>query len=587
MNMPRCLTHIGSGVTAVLPLLVPVIFCGCRQPTVQINNAPTHIDRLIGFYPVLAGGRFATIADFENPAHMELFQLISVSDKARCVLHPGRGRRETGGGCLLFTSGSTHDTVVLNNTHADQWYLKRDWREYDLLLMSVYSPAGHLYLDITVAGGPPQHESAAAASIPLSRGWNELRLDLAEIGERIPLDDVQEIRLAVSPVSGTVQLRFDDILLTSHRHTLFGDSADRTGGLYVEQVGRRWRVGAGGFGADFELTFANGQIIEWFNPAVDPHRLHNLVRGATLTPQPVLPNDAVPSTAVAVRSRIVEMNPVRVVIESTWQLTDDSTADASFGRSDQPPFRRWVHTIYPTGQVYVSVEAAASSGLAVTLANDAEHPFNINVTEADHADSTATPAYATAGSEPLNAMLLYTVAGVGRSIRMTESETDSDDVSASASPRRVTFTAGGSTPTEDAVQWSCHLLLGAAGNITRKDVQRRVVEYVFPAPLEMKVGSVVSFNHNAGCYVISPDQGRVRFMLDGQQAPRFSPAFRILTGSEHGRFWVYVNHALFDRVARDAEGHLMFQLPGVIDHPTLVEVFFESPQPSVSSVQGA
>ncbi len=42
----------------------------------------TRPDRLMAAYPTLKSGRFAAIADFEDPRQMELVQLVSVSREA-------------------------------------------------------------------------------------------------------------------------------------------------------------------------------------------------------------------------------------------------------------------------------------------------------------------------------------------------------------------------------------------------------------------------------------------------------------------------------------------------------------------------
>ena len=41
--------------------------------------------------------------------------------------------------------------------------------------------------------------------------------------------------------------------------------------------------------------------------------------------------------------------------------------------------------------------------------------------------------------------------------------------------------------------------------------------------------------------------------------------------------WVYVDHLIFDQVAHDAQGNLIFQLPGIIRKPTMVEVITPPP----------
>ena len=145
----------------------------------------TRPDRLMAAYPSLKSGRFAVIADFEDPRQMELVQLVSVSREAKCVLSGKKGRKETGKSCLALTTGSPNDTVVFNNDHAAQWYLKRDWRPYDLLLLSVYAPRPNLEFDISIAAGASHRRMGVRSLLPLEKGWNTLRIDLAEVRRHV------------------------------------------------------------------------------------------------------------------------------------------------------------------------------------------------------------------------------------------------------------------------------------------------------------------------------------------------------------------------------------------------------------------
>ena len=534
---------------------------GCRAPGVRTSGGPTSIDRLVQVYPELASGRFLVIADFEDERQMELFQLIGVSPSARCVLAPNRGRRDTGSAGLSFVSGSPNDTVVINNTYAREWYLKRDWRQYELLMMSVFAPQRGLSLSITAAGGTPGDRLAAETSVPLIRGWNVLRMDLAEIGEQIPIDDVQELRLSLYGAEKTVEVRIDDIILAGYRDDLLGDSNSREGGLYVQRVGRRWRIGAGKAGGDFEITFANGQIVEWFNMAADPYRLYNLVRGETLGPNPVPAGGRTPGQPVAARSRIVEMSPVRVVLQAEWYVTGDPA-----GETGAAPFRRWLYTVYPTGQLYVRSEAAQRDAngraLRVAIAVTPEAPWHTSVVSPSReTDAGRVPAYATARGGPAKAFLLFAI----HDKRPASMNVVSRDV--------VEMTATVDRSADAVEQWTTHLLLGAADQVTDEEAQARALAYVTPRPCELEVGSFVAdgFDPGSGCHVIAPDRGLVRFIVDPSKHVVFSPVFEVLTRPEQD-VWVYVDHLIHKQVSRDGEGHAIFQLPIKPGRPTLVEV---------------
>ncbi|MCH7871581.1 MAG: hypothetical protein IID33_07755, partial [Planctomycetes bacterium] len=77
---------------------------GCKAPAPTPSIGHTQIDRLIRAYPDLQSGRFVTIADFENPRHLEIVQLKRASAGASYAIDPIHGRSGTGGACVAFTS---------------------------------------------------------------------------------------------------------------------------------------------------------------------------------------------------------------------------------------------------------------------------------------------------------------------------------------------------------------------------------------------------------------------------------------------------------------------------------------------------
>ncbi|MFQ5590539.1 MAG: hypothetical protein ACE5HE_05200 [Phycisphaerae bacterium] len=569
-------------------------------------------------YPELQSGRFAVIADFEDPKHMEIIQLIGVSPGARCVLSPRRGRAETGSGCLQFTAGSSDDMIVINNDRAVNWYLKRDWRDYDLLLVSMKSPRRGLSADVSISAGPSGQPTAVRSVLRLERGWNLLSLDLAEVGERIPLDEVRELRFSISGVTKPAKINIDDIILAGSRQELLGASDGSDGALYVQRAGRRWNIGAGG---RFEFTFANGQIVRWHNLKADPYRVRNLVEGTTLGPTPIVADSDVGAAGdtssdpfgdrVVARMRILEMNSVRVVVECEWRFVDASyTSDAPL---DHRPLHRWRYTIYPTGQVYVATKCSdaptATSvshlGLAVVLAAgrygdvDAHlggalvaHPerrplsgmqrrprdnslLPTGVVEEATPDGSRTPLYASARIREAQAFLLYVPGEQQRLRTLTERHY--------SSRRRVSFTAVWGNGVPNGSSWYTHLLVLSSADISDEEVRARAAAYSRPARLRFELGSPVRCDHAdtgetgfdpaSGCYVISPEHGHVRFVVGGAGQALFSPAFQVGCRPDQ-KAWVYVNNLVFDSVARDADGNLIFQIPGTIRDETMVEILF-------------
>jgi len=592
--------RIFSAGPACLLLLVAGV--GCRIASPQKALLPTQSDRLIQAYPELAGGRFAVIADFEHPNHQELFQLAAASAEARQVLSTDQGIPATGRTCLAFTAGSPDDALVINNESASHWYLKRDWRAYDLLLLNIHAPnprrpaaRENLTLALTIAAGLAAPSSAVQSFIPLTPGWNTLRVDLGEVGERIPLDEVRELRLSVSGAAKPVELCLDDLVLTGYRRDAFGDSANRDGALYVQRAGRRWNIGAGG---RFELTFANGQIVRWYNLASDPYRLRNFVHGTVLGPNlmalgrtdsdPGVPAEAdsdfaMLGKAVVAQDRLLETNSVRVVVACEWRFIDDPAAPSS-----DRPWQRWIYTIYPTGQVYVSVDQDAGSrasslaplGLAVIVASDGADRLDLQQA-ADAADGAAPlPSFGTVTNVPSDFSLLYVLGRHNNGVTLTEA------MDGRHGRRSIVARAAGAKGLELPASWVCQLRLGAAGELgDQPEVLARAAAYVSPPELQFDLGSLAEntrlghvvngFDQATGCYAITADRGRVRFFIDGRQQPSFSPAFRVRDGAGQ-QAWVYINQALLTQVTRDSTGDLLFQLPGAIRNRTLVEVLFRS-----------
>lgn len=555
---------------------------GCQTAAPRGPDAPTHTDRLMRAYPELRGGRFAVLADFENPAHMELVEPDSASPKSRTALDPKRGRAETGGAALAFNPVTPDDAVVLNNGHAANWYLKRDWSAYDLLLLSVAAPRPGLTLELSVAAGPPSARLTVSTVQQLYKGWNTLRFDLADLAERIPLDDVQEIRLSLPGLTARAELMLDDLILAGSRETLLGDPA-AAGALYVQRVGRRWLIGAGG---RFELTFANGQIVGWHHLAGDPLRLRNLVQGTALGPTPVrleVAKDQAPDFSawgdrVSVRARITEMNPVRVVVAADWRFTAD--ADAPL---DRRPFQRWRYCIYPSGQVFVEVEAtrddatwsAGRLGLAVSLRTE---PTDRRQTVSASEAGTPHVAYGVWRCTEPDAAVLFLVRSATAStdpVRMVQH--DEPEL------RRMSFVAVAEPAAGTLERWTAQLVLASAGNLGAEECLRRAEDAQHPPCPRFELGAAVApgvgaegtcgFDHGAGVYVVKPEEGRVRFVLDGARRPYSAPTFQLIDAPADS-CWVYVNHLLHEQVTRDADGRLLFHLPGVIRDRVLVEVLF-------------
>ena len=323
----------------------------------------SRFDELISTHRDLRQGRFVVIADFERPEHFSIFDLDSASREARLEPQRGGPHARTGDHALGVTLSAPADQVVIASADRSEWILKRDWQPYPLLLMSVQCSAPHAALGVELVSDSGAGENRSAIDIPLRSGWNDLRIDLAAAGRRVPLDNVREVRLRVDAPRYPVQCTIDDVILADNRAVLIGDPSARDGGLYVERVGRRWRIGAIGGDIDFEIVFEQGRITGLYQPGRDENRTANLI-GGVLGPTPIThaAAEGVRETAagrLAVETRIVEMSRVRVLLESRWEpLVTGPTESALL-------HRRWQYAVYPTGQIWFLAEAtAAGEGLA-------------------------------------------------------------------------------------------------------------------------------------------------------------------------------------------------------------------------------
>lgn len=588
-------------IPGIVVWLCGAVLVGCASRSPHGPSAPTQVDRIIQAYRSadIQRGRLLIIADFEDARQMSLFSFAGVSAEGKIALDPKKGRIETGTGCLLMTVGSAGDTAVIANTDQSDWYLKRDWRPYDLLMMSVHSSKDGLSLEVGVGSGPTEQRMYAYSSTPLTRGWNLVRLDLAEVAEQIPLDDIRAISLAVSGADKPLPVRFDDILLAGNRADLLGDSANKIGDLYVQQAGRHWNIGSGG---RFEVSFANGQITNWYNLAADPYRLRNLVRGTTLGPSPVVVGESgMPlgdfsalGRSVMARQRIVEMNAVRVVVESEWRFVDEPNEAL-----DRRPFQRWSYTIYPTGQIFAAVEATVETeswspprvALAVTFSSAPEEQVqtrlggvaasaalnrNPGINAGALTEPTApTVSFAAARSAVTDSLLLFVPYPSEPNTRIVEH--------ADAVRRRTSFVALDDAAHCKVRKWVCAIVLAAAGGTDDAEVLLRATDYTTPGPLRIEIGRPPAagdavlrrdgFNPAGGTFVIATEQNRARFTLDGRERPSYSPAFEVV-GGRGAHSWVYVDNLIFEPVWRPMNGQLVFQLPGIIRKPVMIETLF-------------
>ncbi|HRX83831.1 MAG TPA: hypothetical protein P5572_02295 [Phycisphaerae bacterium] len=567
---------------------------GCPAPT-QTTTPPveqTRSDLLRARYPDLTSGRFAVVADFEDPAQFELFHVEGEGAAVDDLTTSQAGVQNTGGQCLAMRFAAPTAKLVANNTTAHSWLLKRDWRDYTLLLMNVFSQSDNVRLYVELVGGDDERTKTTRANWNLIAGWNLLRLDLGEAGQFVPLDEIREIRWSVEPGPNPVLLRFDDILLTDNRKTVFGSPDGAEGSLYVQHAGRRISVGAVG---RFELGLANGQIVRWYALATDPARLRDLVGvGNALGPMPVrlppgadwrqetdwrwLLGGAGAETVVGAQQRLMEANAVRAVVECTWSLSaGDHTVELA----------RWLYVIYPSGQVYATVVCGSAAGdnnagdIGLAVSRKPQEFLTAEV----HAPGRLGDLPALANRS--YACLSTGDAGTGLFFMLNDSACGPQlqAVMSPDAPRYSVVSYGGGRDCP-ANPWSALLGVGPAGDCRPATSAACARAYGATDAIDLLVGDYRrdtvgdadgdGFNERFGSFMLKPEAGRVQLRLHAQSTPIMSPAFSVEVG-DAGEAWVYVDNLIHAPVARDPHGNLVFQVPGLCDHDMLVEVYLREP----------
>jgi hypothetical protein len=283
------------------------------------------------------------------------------------------------------------------------------------------------------------------------------------------------------------------------------------------------------------------------------------------------------------------------VIASEWRFANGSEEDDA-----DRPFQRWRYTIYPSGDVFVHVECTAAwpgwephqLGLAVNLNRRLGFTTQVHeVAGLNDPEPLRHVAYAAAvGTPPAQAAsMLYTLADSRRTPRIIHPDP--------AKSGRLSFVATGSLSDAPTAEWTCRINLLSASDADEVNLATRAVSYAFPSPLAVQVGQPAmngdasaaapdpappatvtdaaappappappargaqSFDPATGCYALRAEDGLVRFSLDAPRHLFLSPAFCIV-GSQDKSAWVYVDNMIFEPTARDANGDLIFQLPG-------------------------
>ena len=583
----RCSTgyHVLSGVC--------VTIAGCAEFTarpVSDRPLPPVSDRIQQAYEDAASGRFITLADFETVEHAQIFRIEGTTSFDNPRITAQRSRQETGAGSLSAVFNTSSDVLLCDSETANDWSLVRDWSGYHLFLATVHAPRDGIVLRLDVRSGTDHVSMFERAGLPLSVGWNLLRFDLADIGERVDLTDVRSVRFSCSNLSEPVELFFDDLVLADNRRDLFGSPDAAPGSLYVRTEGRRLRVGSVG---RFEIVFARGRIVQWFDASRDSERLVNLVGLGSLGPLPLLVRSAESPLAVdpddenqwrplgelaLARQAVLEAGRVRVVVRGErFYLTPGQEP------GEDTPNHTATYTVYPQGRIVTQLQCTTASAdwraenVGLLFTTDGRQEFRAirhPPAASDAVDEISGVSYLIHGRDkPDRTDLVYVMhdAQQGPLLR---------SVDASGDPRLCTLVMGAEP--EYPVATFCGLtVLWPADLHQVANVEPVAIDYCRPARIQPAVGQAVEtdpgdanndgFDEATGCYVLQLDDNVGRFTLDGSKRLRFYPCFK-LAGTADRQIWVYLNGKQLESQARDADGNVIFQIPRIVNRSALVEI---------------
>jgi len=561
--------------------------CGPKRvtnPSYEPVLAPT-ADRLVAAYEDLASKRFQVLADFETPEQGTLFRREVGGVSEPMSISVERARHETGVGSLKLSLTNSSQQIVASDSFESQWALYRDWSKYHLLLFSVFSPREFGGFTFSVRSGTDIPLTYRHPRIFLKPGWNLIRIDLARMGDEINLGDVREVRFWCEPLDTPIDLYLDDLILVDNEQRVFGRSDAEPGDLYVTAKGRRLAVGAV---ERFELVFARGRILQWFDLAHDPARVHNLVGAGSLGPNPVVISGGLNpvvrlddptqwsglGAAVESYQSLVDANPLWAVILSEWRFgaAGEPVTDAS-------PYHRWLYTIYPDGRVYVECRGIARTttfeppGLGIAFSCDGDSGFVRHVAEGEPGSDNAP-----VGREPY--------------VLFSRPERRQADLLIVPSRPLVVQTLQAMDDPRLSILWRLPMegdrfLFTAQLRVWPSDIDTPqaagpiVIDYCHPLPIAVDTGRLVrtdegdinndGFSEAHGHYVLQLDGNVAKVRIAGKPHRRFSPAFKLVDVANR-QVWVYMNGRQIRDIHRDRNGEVLFVVPGVVTDEALIEI---------------
>ncbi len=260
-------------------------------------------------YPILEDSDFLTLADFEQKWQLEDFHLSRKSGQTgRAKIFYTDSPTATGEGAMGIFFGTTDDYTVTFDM------LIRNWNEYNVFLCAIFCNENYQNAAVELV------DNAGHSFIrryQLRRKWNKLMLDLVSAGKEINLKQIVKVKFHFYQV-GQEQIYIDDLILAKHLKVLVGQIGGRPGTVFAAKAGRRLRVGVNG---RFELVFAEGKIVGWYDLTTDKHRVNNLAPVGGLGPniyQVIVGGKFIPlpenNTLMSVHTSLIKVNANRIKI---------------------------------------------------------------------------------------------------------------------------------------------------------------------------------------------------------------------------------------------------------------------------------
>lgn len=278
------------------------------------------------------------------------------------------------------------------------------------------------------------------------------------------------------------------------------------------------------------------------------------------------------------RQTVLEASPFRVIVAVVRPQSAAASGDPPSEPADGWAACAYQYTVYPDGRVYLRLLCAArpheahQATYALGVALAPRSGFRLLPPPPVAVETPPRDFVLLTRGRTAPAALFWTAAAPGvvsdaRLVLLREDE-----------PLLVTAGHWSAAPPLDTAHLLCFWPreLRDAG-----EGEREALAYQHPARLRVTVGRVVrdapgdlnrdGFNESQGCYELALARGTLRFRFEPADVPRDSPRFRV-HGSAGQRCWVYADGQALPADARDAEGRLLFALPGVIQRPRSLEV---------------